>query len=128
MNWFDPVLTLVCKQSMLSMSLVMFAKVFLDGFGGPVSNLKLQLLHVTQETCWLVPVRTSSCEHSSCSGVGLGGGGGKAIALLFALANAAGDAATAATAAVAAALAAAFGGAAFGGAAFAAALPLKVVA
>ena len=103
----------------------MLAKVFLDGFGGPVSNLKLQLLHVTQEACWLVPVRTSSCEHSSCSGVGLGGGGGKAIALLFALANAVGDAATAA---VAAALAAAFVGAAFGGAAFAAALPLKVVA
>ena len=122
MNWFDPVRTLACKQSMPSMSLVMLAKVFLDGFGGPVSNLKLQ-------TCWLVPVRTSSCEHSSCSGVALGGGGGgKAIALLFALANAAGDAATAATAAVAAALAAAFVGAAFGGAAFAAALPLKVVA
>ena len=84
MCWFEPVRTFTRKQSMASISLAMAAKVFFDGFGGPVSNRKLQALQVFQDMYWLVPVRTSSCEQILCAGVAFGGG--EASALLFAFA------------------------------------------
>ena len=67
-------------------------------FGGPVSSLQLQAVHVLHEMYWLDPARTSSCGQAICSAVAFGGGGGAATAFAFATAFATGAAAAAAAA------------------------------